>query len=54
MADEHCQGKRKEEEEADTVFEQHVGEKINVIWKKPVRSKHVGSTAAQMEQGDEC
>ena len=33
MADEHRQGKRKEEEEANTVLEQHVGEKINVNWK---------------------
>ena len=53
MADEHCQGKCKEEEEAATVFEQHVGEKINVIWKEQVRNDHVGCAAAQMEQGDE-
>ena len=50
MADKHRKGKGKKEEEPNTVFEQHIGENVNVSWVEPVSSKHVRSTGEKVEQ----
>ena len=50
MAGEHCKGEDKEEQEADTVLEQHVGEDVDVVGEQPVGNDHMGSAADEVEE----
>ena len=54
VAGEHCKGEDKEEQEADAVLEQHVGEDVDVVGEQPVGNDHVGSAAEEVEEGEDA